>query len=48
MFLATEFSGTIGYFPLMGMLPEGVMRLAVHIAATMSSGEGYKSAGDRV
>src|SRR6266403_1743808 len=39
MFRATEFSGTIGYFPLIGILPEGLMRLAEQIAPTMSSGD---------
>ena len=31
MLRATELSGTIGYLPLMGMLPEGLMRLAAVI-----------------
>ncbi len=39
MFLATELSGTIGYLPWMGMLPEGLMRLAAVMAATTSSGD---------
>src|SRR5260370_9625031 len=38
MFATTEFSGTIGYFPLIGMLPDGLMMFAAVIAATISSG----------
>src|SRR3954470_11657195 len=39
IFLATELRGTIGYFPLIGMLPEGVMRFAAVMAVTTSSGD---------
>ena len=38
MFLTTELSGTIGYFLLMGMFPEGLMMFAAVMAATISSG----------
>ena len=39
MFLTTELSGTIGYFLLMGMFPEGLMMFAAVMAATISSGD---------
>ena len=39
MFFTTEFSGTIGYLPAMGMFPDGLMRLAAVMAATTSSGD---------
>src|SRR3989442_1192005 len=39
MFFTTELSGTIGYFFLMGMFPDGLIRFAVVIAPTISSGD---------
>src|SRR5437867_340516 len=39
MFLTTELSGTIGYLPPMGMFPDGLIRFALVIAATTSSGD---------
>ena len=38
MFFTTEFSGTMGYLPAMGMFPDGLMRFAAVMADTISSG----------
>src|SRR5439155_9163864 len=39
MFFTTELSGTIGYFRFSGTFPDGLIRFAAVIAATISSGE---------
>src|SRR5690348_839302 len=39
MVRTTELSGTIGYWPPIGMLPEGLIVLAAVMAATTSSGD---------
>src|ERR1035437_10604634 len=43
MFLTTELSGTIGYLPPIGMLPEGLIRFADVMAETISSGDTFRA-----
>ena len=43
MFLTTEFNGTMGYLPPMGILPDGLMRFAAVMAETISSGDMFKA-----